>query len=293
MIHRSWLFIPGGSAKMLGKAGSLGADAVVLDLEDAVVEARKAEARQLVHDCLQSGERNKTSFWVRINALNTPHASEDLKAIMPGRPAGIFLPKADSATYGETLANLLDELETANDLKPRSTRILLVAIESARAMLNIHSYAKGVHPRVQALTWGSEDLSASLGALSNRDDNDDLTHPYQLARSLTLTAAATVNVQAVDMPTLDIHNEEQLRQDCAIARRDGFLGKIAIHPKQVPIINECFMPSQAEINHAREVVQAFADNPDTGTISLNGKMMDLPHLHQAKRTLTIAEQYES
>ena len=287
-MNRSWLFIPGGSEKMLAKATTTGADAVILDLEDAVVESRKAAARELVCQTLQTADRSGSQLWVRINELRSRHAADDLNAVMPGRPDGIMLPKVESAAYSETLAGLLAEHEDRHGIATGSTRILLTAIESARGLLNMASYAKGVHPRVAALNWGSEDLSASLGALSNRDESGALTHPYLLARSLTLAAAATVNVQALEMPTLNFRDEDALRRDCAIARRDGFTGKIAIHPAQVAVINECFTPSDEEVDHARAVVQVFRDSPDSGTVSLDGKMLDLPHLRQAETTLALA-----
>ncbi len=290
MICRSWLFVPGDSEKMLAKSASLGADALVFDLEDAVVASRKVLARQLVGKHLQAADRSGSQLWVRINALDTPEAIEDLREVMPGRPDGIVLPKAEHADDGETLANMIALLESEFGLEHGQTKIVLVAIETAKALLTIGSYTS-VDERVIGLSWGAVDLSASIGALSNTDDNGLLTAPYVHARTMTLVAAAAAGVPAVDTAYLDYKDEAGLRRNCQQARRDGFLGKIAIHPAQVAVINESFMPSPAEIEHARAVVKVFADSPEAGTVSLNGKMLDKPHLVQAQRLLEIAEQY--
>ncbi len=287
-IMRSWLFVPGDNEKMLGKSAGLGADALVLDLEDAVVESRKAVARQMVSDHLLVADRSACQHWVRINALDTDHALDDLRVVMAGRPDGIFLPKAEHAQDGDTLAAHIAELESEYGIDSGSTGILLVAVETSRAILTIGSYT-AVHPRVCGLTWGAVDLSASIGAISNTDEAGNLTAPYIHARTMTLVAASASGVQAVDTAFLNFRDEAGLRQNCLEARRDGFLGKIAIHPAQVAVINEVFMPSAEEVDHAKAVVQAFADNPQAGSVSLNGKMLDKPHLLQAERILSIAK----
>jgi citrate lyase subunit beta/citryl-CoA lyase len=290
LILRSWLFVPGDNQKMLSKSASLGADAVVFDLEDAVVESRKAKARQMVSEHLQVADRSVCQHWVRINALDTEHALDDLSMVMAGRPDGIFLPKAEHAEDGDRLAAHISELESEYSIESGSTQILLVAIETAKSILTIGSYT-AVHPRVCGLTWGAVDLSASIGAISNTDDQGHLTAPYIHARTMTLVAAGASGVQAVDTAFLDFKDDAGLRQNCLEARRDGFLGKIAIHPAQVGPINEAFMPTPEEIEHAKAVVKVFADNPHAGTVSLNGRMLDKPHLLQAQRTLSLAKQY--
>lgn len=289
-IIRSWLFVPGDNEKMLHKSAGIAADALVFDLEDAVVESRKAVAREQVSHHLSQTDRSVSQYWVRINALDTPHALEDLRVVMKSRPDGIVLPKAEHAEDAETLAGYLSELETAYGLKVGSTRVMLVAIETARGLLNIGSYTQ-VNERVQGLSWGAVDLSATIGAISNVDESGNFTPPYVLARTMTLVTAGACEVQAVDTAYLDFGDEEGLRQDCLQARRDGFLGKLAIHPAQVNVINEVFMPSPEEVEYARAVVKVFADNPESGSVSLNGKMLDKPHLLQAERTLNIASQY--
>lgn len=289
-VIRSWLFVPGDNEKMLGKSVSLTADAIVFDLEDAVVESRKADARQMVTQHLQTVERSNAQLWVRINALDTPHALEDLKAVMAGRPDGIFLPKAEHARDADTLADYISGYEAEYGIELGKTRTILVAVETAKGLLGIHSYTQ-VNDRVQGLTWGAVDLSATLGAISNVDEHGVFTAPYELARTMTLVAAGASEVQAVDTAFLNFRDEAGLREDCLKARRDGFLGKLAIHPAQVSVINEAFMPEAGEVEHARAVVQAFAENPEAGSVSLNGKMLDKPHLIQAQRTISLADQY--
>jgi len=285
------MFVPGDSEKKLGKGASLGADALILDLEDSVVDARKSTARDMVRDYMQSADRSICELWVRMNPLDTPHALFDLAGVIQGRPNGIFLPKAQHAADTKLLGNYLDILETEHGIERGSTKILSLATETPTAMLNIGSYTE-VDPRVTSVSWGAEDLSSAIGASSNSDEHGNLTPPYVFARSVCLMAAYAAGVQAVDTAFTDFKDESGLRNNCNDARRDGFLGKIAIHPAQVAPINEAFMPSQAEIDHARAVVELFEQNPDAGTLSLDGKMLDKPHVTQAERLLSIAEQFK-
>ncbi len=210
--------------------------------------------------------------------------------MIQGRPDGLFLPKAEHNNDANLLGNYLDVLETEHSIELGSTKILSLATETPAALLNIGSYTE-VIPRVTAISWGAEDLSAAIGASTNRGEHGDLTPPYILARSLCLMAAYAADVQAVDTAFTDYKDDAGLRQTCADARRDGFLGKIAIHPAQIGIINDAFMPSQSEIDHARAVVDLFTENPESGTLSLDGKMLDKPHLTQAERLLAIATQF--
>jgi citrate lyase subunit beta/citryl-CoA lyase len=290
MILRSWMFVPGDSEKKLGKGASLGADALILDLEDSVVDSRKPVAREMVCDYLKSADRSISQLWVRMNPLDRPHALLDLAGVIQGRPDGFFLPKAEHALDTELLSNYLDVLETEHGFDVGSTKVLSLATETAAAMLNINSYTE-VNSRVVAISWGAEDLSAALGASSNSDEHGNLTPPYVLARTQCLVAAYACGVQAVDTAFTNFKDDDGLRKTCSDARRDGFLGKIAIHPAQVAPINEAFMPSAVEIEHARAVVDLFAQNPDEGTLSLDGKMLDKPHLTQAERVLEIAQQF--
>ncbi|MGE4616077.1 MAG: CoA ester lyase [Gammaproteobacteria bacterium] len=290
MISRSWMFVPGDSEKKLGKGASLGADVLILDLEDSVVDSRKARARKMVCEYLQNADRSISQLWVRMNPLDTPHALLDLAGVMQGRPDGLFLPKAGHARDADLLGNYLDALETEHGIERGATKILSLATETPTAMLNISSYTE-VNPRLTAVSWGAEDLSAAIGASTNRDEEGNLTSPYILARTLCLMAAYAAGVQAVDTAFTDFKDEVGLRLNCNEARRDGFLGKIAIHPAQIAPINDAFMPSQAEIEHARAVVELFAQNLDEGTLSLDGQMLDKPHLTQAERVLALAAQF--
>lgn len=288
---RSWLFVPGHSEKMLGKAATLGADAVVLDLEDAVVESEKATARNLVSEFLadvrQANNRNHPAWWVRINALDTAHALQDLNTVVPACPAGILLPKAEHGRIADQVASELNRLEQEHGLTAGSIPLGLIAFETPAGIVNIGSFAD-LNERVTGFSWGSEDLAAGIGAHSNRNDEGHLTDPYRLARSLCLITAGATGRQAVDTAFLNYKDEAGLRENCAQARRDGFTGKIAIHPAQVGPINEAFTPTDDELERAQAIVQAFADQPDTGTVSLDGKMLDRPHFIQAQRTLSQA-----
>ena len=282
---RSWMFVPGDSEKMLGKSTSLAADALVFDLEDAVNEPRKAVAREMVAAHLQQAPRDGSQLWVRINALDTAHALSDIKTVLAGRPDGLVLPKAEHGQLADTLAGHLDAAETDLGLQAGSTRIALIAFETPRAVLNLASY-QTLHPRVCGLSWGAEDLAAGIGAQSNRDEQGEYTEPYRLARSLSLIAAGAAAVQAIDTAFTDFRDLAGLQRSCQQARRDGFLGKIAIHPGQLEAIHAAFTPGEDELEHARAVVAAFAANPGAGVVALDGKMLDKPHLQQAERLLS-------
>jgi citrate lyase subunit beta/citryl-CoA lyase len=285
---RSLLFVPGDSDKKLAKAADVPADVLILDLEDAVAPAQKPDARTRVREYLASRpERGSTDLWVRINPLDTPDALIDLKTVVAGRPDGIIQPKTRSPQDVVRLANYLDAFEAHAGLEAGSIRILPVATETPEAIFAMGGFAQ-CGTRLAGLTWGAEDLSAAVGAISNKDERGDWSQPYQLARSLCLFAAIAAGVPAIDTLYADVRNEDGLRTACGVARRDGFSGKIAIHPGQVPVINECFTPSADEVAHAQRVVDLFAANPDTGTLAMDGQMLDIPHLKQAQKILALA-----
>ena len=287
-MNRSWMFIPGDSDKKLGKAGSLGADALLLDLEDSVTQANKVAARERVGAYLAAHRGNSESeLWVRVNALDTPDMLADLVAVMPGAPAGIFLPKPSHGNDVKTLDHYLSALEAQNGLAAGSTRIISLA-ESALGALNLASFI-GVSPRLVAVTWGAEDMATDLGASTNVDDNGEHFLVHQLSRVNTLLVGAAGGFQAVDGVYTDFRDEDGLRDECARARKEGFTGKMAIHPAQVAVINECFTPGAAEIAHARRVIQAFEDSGGAGTVALDGRMLDIPHLKQARRLLAATD----
>jgi citrate lyase subunit beta/citryl-CoA lyase len=284
-MNRSYMFVPGDSEKKLGKAQDLGADALLLDLEDAVAEPNKARARELTRDYLLAHRGSSNSeLWVRVNALDTPHTLTDLVAIMPGAPAGIFLPKPSHGDDIKILDHYLSALEQQNNIEPGSTRIISLA-ESALGAVNIASFI-GVSERLTAFTWGAEDMATDLGASTNTDENGKHFLVHQLIRASCLTISAAGGFQPVDGVYLDFRDEDGLRAECVQARQEGFSGKMAIHPAQVAVINACFTPSEQEVARARRVIQAFEDSGGAGTVGLDGKMLDIPHLKQAQRLLT-------
>jgi len=284
MVNRSWMFIPGDSDKKIGKALGLGADALILDLEDSVAEASKADARVRVGEYLAAHRGVSVSeLWVRVNALDTPHTLADLVAVMPGAPAGIFLPKPSHGDDVRRLDHYLSALEQQNSLTKGSTRIMSLA-ESALGMINLGSFV-GVSQRLSAITWGAEDMATDLGATTNTDRDGQHFLVHQLSRTSALAVGAAGNFQPVDGVYLDFRDEDGLRQESVYARKEGFSGKMAIHPAQVAVINECFTPSEEEIAYARRVLEAFESSNGAGTVGLDGKMLDIPHLKQAKRLL--------
>lgn len=283
MLMRSVLFVPGASEKMLAKCESLSADIIMLDLEDSVVPARKPEARDLVAALIDNaGDALRKRLWVRINSWQSGLLEEDLEVIAPLMPTGYLLPKARSAQDVSDLDRLLDNLELSDE--HRRSRILAMVTEVPEALQQLSSY-NTVLPRFEGMAWGAEDLSAALGASANRDADGEWLPVYEFARTQCRIAAASANVSALDTVYTDYKDAEGLERYAARAARDGFDGMLAIHPDQVDIINHAFTPSAEAVEHAREVIAAFTASPDTGAIGLHGKMLDLPHLVQAKRVL--------
>jgi citrate lyase subunit beta/citryl-CoA lyase len=283
LTARSLLFVPGDSKRKLAKAGESGADLLILDLEDAVAEPAKPDARRLVADHLRTAARAQP-HWVRINPLDGPHALADLAAIIPARPDGIMLPKATRAE-ADRVHHYLTALEAAAGLPDGGIRTILVATETAPALFGLGDYAGT--PRLAALTWGAEDSATALGATSNRDASGAYDFPYQLFRALCLAGAAAARVTPIETIHGDFRDLEGLEHVAAAARRAGFRGMMAIHPDQVPVINAAFTPSAAEIAHAEAVIAAFAANPGAGVVGLDGKMLDLPHLKRAEAVLSM------
>ena len=285
MTLRSMLFVPADSERKLAKGLGSPADALILDLEDAVAESRKAIARFAAAAFVtEHASRLNTQLYVRINPLDSGLAMLDLAAaVVPGL-AGIMLPKTNSADDVRRVAFCLDALEARAGIAAGTIRIVPVATETATAMLTMASFTRDV-PRLAGITWGAEDLSAAIGAISNRDADGNLSPLYTLANSLCLCASAAAGVPAIDTLYSDFRDPAGLAAACGVSRRRGFRGRIAIHPDQVEVINAAYSPSEAELAHARRVVEAFAAQPDTGTVGLDGAMLDLPHLKQARRTL--------
>jgi citrate lyase subunit beta/citryl-CoA lyase len=289
-IIRSFLFIPGDSEKKLAKADASGADALILDLEDAVSPQNKPRARELVPAFLRARPRSARSsqLWVRINPLDTEFSLLDLAAVVGAAPDGLMLPKANGPADVLRLSHYLDALEALAGVEPGSVRILPVATETPIAPFRLGEYAGAGLGRLLGLTWGAEDLSAAVGASTNLDTAGDWALTYRMVRSLTLLAARAAGVQAVDTLYVDYRDEAGLRASSRASRAEGFTGRVAIHPAQVAAINESYMPSAAEIEHARRVVAAFAAEPGAGTVGLDGRMIDIPHLKQAQHVLAQA-----
>ena len=288
-IMRSFLFVPGDSERKLAKAASAAADALVLDLEDAVSADRIDIARRAVREYLViHRDRRQTQLWVRINPLSTEKALADLAAIVAGAPDGILLPKIISASDIVVLDHYLSALEVREGVLANSIRIMPVATETAGALFGLGSLAR-CSERLWGVTWGAEDLSAALGASSNREENGGLEFTYKLARSLCLLAAVAAQVEPIDTVFTNFKDQDGLLKESLAARRAGFTGKIAIHPDQVEPINRAFTPTPEEIEYASRVVEAFSSKRGTGTVALDGKMLDMPHLKQARHLLALAQ----
>lgn len=292
-LNRSWLFVPGDSERKLAKGPDNAADALILDLEDAVSDDRQDIAREMTCAFLKAHpDRSRQELWVRINPLDTPLSLPDLVAVMPGAPNGIVLPKVYSAADVNTLATMLSALETREGLELGSTRIHCVATETAASLLTFHTYLDNPSPRLTAMTWGGEDLAAALGASTNRHpDTGDYDTPFQMAKTLCLTTARAIDAQPVGVVYVDFRDLEGLERECQRDRHSGFIGKIAIHPAQSEVINRAFTPSDDEVAHAKRVIAVFEDNPGLGTVGLDGKMLDMPHLKQARNLMALVDQF--
>lgn len=278
MKLRSLLFVPGDRPDRMGKAFAAGADALILDLEDAVAQTAKVDARRHVAEFIRGV--GGAQIWVRVNPLDSAEIDHDLDAIVGERPHGIVLPKSEGGHSVDELARKLTERGNV------SAQILVVATETPAAMFGLGSY-RGAK-RLAGLTWGAEDLPAAIGAATSREEDGSYTPPYELARSLCLFGAAAAGVAPIETIYPNFRDEEGLSAYAARARRDGFTGMMAIHPAQVDAINRAFTPSDAEIAHARDIVAAFEANPGAGALSLDGRMIDRPHLIQAQRILAAA-----
>ncbi|NDK89152.1 CoA ester lyase [Gordonia desulfuricans] len=286
---RSFLFVPGDSEKKLGKIAESTADAVILDLEDSVAESRKALARDMVSEFVvaQLGAGSGPQLWVRINPLDAAHALPDLAAITPAVPAGVMIPKITGPAVVARVDHYLEALEVAHGIAPGTIRVLPVATETPLAPFRLGDFATAGIARLYGLTWGAEDLSAALGASTNLGPDGRWATTYQLVRSLMLMGAHAAGVEAVETLYVDIRDDAGLAESSRRARAEGFSGRIAIHPAQVDTINAAFTPSADEVAFAGRVVEAFAG--DVGTVALEGKMLDLPHLKQAQRVLALAD----
>lgn len=286
---RSLLFVPGDSDKKQAKALACGADVLILDLEDSVAPARKPAAREMTRTWITTAkvQAKRPMLYVRMNALTTPYWQDDLSGVMPAAPDGIMLPKPRSGADVELLAMHLAALEQTFGIAEGTTRILPIATEVPLSVLQMPSYVEASR-RLSALTWGAEDLATEIGASANRRADGTFTSPFQLARDLTLFTACAAGVPPLDTVFVNFRDAAGLKRESEAAARDGFTGKLAIHPDQVPVINAAFTPSADDIARARAIKKLFDDNPGSGALSMDGQMIDIPHLKQAERLLARA-----
>ncbi|MEY4099043.1 MAG: hypothetical protein RL300_214 [Pseudomonadota bacterium] len=294
MYLRSWLYVPGDNDRKLSKADASGADAVVLDLEDSVAENNRPNARRKVREFLDTrpiGQR-KYQLWVRINAFDDS-ALVDLAAVVGGAPDGIVLPKIDGPEDVQHLSYLLDALEVREGIPLGQTKIVAVATETPAAVLRLAEFSKVSLPRLLGLNWGAEDLSAAIGASTNVDSSGRWALTYRWTRSAVLLAAKAAGVQAIETVYVDYKDSEGLRASCREAAQEGFTSRAAIHPDQVAPINETFAPSPEEVLLAQKIVAAFDKAEGVGTIGIDGKMFDIPHLKRARNVLNLHKKYSA
>lgn len=289
MRLRSLLFVPGDSERKFARGAGIGADVLILDLEDAVAPSRKEAAREMVAGLLDAPAAGRAwSFFVRVNPFDTGLTLADMAAVVRPGLDGLLIPKANGADDIARIGHYLDALEHKAGMAVGTVKLMVVATETPAAMFALGSYAPA-HPRLVGLTWGAEDLAAAIGATGNKEADGGWSAPYVQARNMCLFAAASAGVAPLDTLYADFRDEAGLERSCRIARRDGFTGRIAIHPDQVATINRAFSPSEAEVTDARRIVAAFAAEPDAGTLGIDGKMYDIPHLKAAQRTLAATD----
>lgn len=286
---RSLLFVPADSERKLARGLESGADALIVDLEDSVAAENKAAARDMAADFIaaRSGVPSP-ALYVRVNDLSTGLTDDDLAAVVAARPRGIMLPKSNGIDDVSRLAVKLRVCEARAGIADGATRIIPLITETAIGVLNAASYAAG-EPRMEGLTWGAEDLSAAIGAQATRNDAGHLTDIFRLARATTILAASAAQVPAIDTVYPDFRDLEGFRRSCVEAERDGFSACMAIHPAQVPVINEVFTPSSEAVAEAQAIVEAFAAAGNPGVVAIDGKMFDRPHLRRAERLLQRAQ----
>jgi len=282
MNAASMLFVPGNAPDKYRKARQSEAGSLILDLEDSVPRGGKDDARRAVVEMLRAPP-GPQALWVRVNALSTGLLLQDLAAVVGMRPFGIVLPKCCGRETLAPVVHYLDAMEAAAGVAAGSTRILAIATETASSVFRLSEYA-GLTERLWGLTWGAEDLAADVGAISNQAD-DGHADPYRLVRSLCLFGAAAAGVRPIDTVCTSLHDVASVRREAAEAFRDGFVGKMAIHPAQLAPINEAFVASAAQLDWARRVVAAFDSQSDKGALNIDGRMVDEPHLKLARRLL--------
>ena len=287
---RSMLFVPADSERKLAKSLSSPADALILDLEDSIAAERRTVARPMVSEFIRAARASGAripELWVRINPLDGPDWEADLAGVMAAGPDGVILPKPESGADVHRLSIALGHAESQHGLVAGRTRMLPIVTEVPISILQLHTYV-GSSSRLMALSWGAEDLGAVIGSLANRDESGAFTSPYRLVRDLCLITASAAGVEPMDTVYVNFRDTAGLIAEAKAAKRDGFTGKMAIHPDQVAPINEVFTPTADELAHAQKVVAAFSQS-GTGVASLDGMMLDKPHLKLATRVLARAK----
>lgn len=279
---RSTLFVPADSEKKLAKAAGAGADALVLDLEDAVLPERKPLAREMMQAYLGTVP-DRRHLWVRVNDLASGELLKDLSKVVAARPAGILLPKIKGPEEVEIVGHYLDVLEEEHGLPRGHVRVTAIVTETPSAMLRMGELVRQAHPRISHVAWGGEDLSAAMGAGDPRTPEGNWRPMYEYARNQCLLLGHALGAEVLDTVYVNFRDPEGLRKSCLASRHDGFTGRIAIHPDQVAVINEAFTPTEAERVLARRIIEAFSGG--AGAVSIDGKMYDVPHLKAARRML--------
>ena len=281
---KSAIFIPGANEKMLSKAASLEADLILFDLEDSVRENQKQAARELVANILRQDRPAAKALGVRVNALDTLHLADDLRAVLIAKPDLVLLPKVESGDDLNQIDALITSIEADVNIAVGSTKLIILTAETPGSLFRFDSI-ENVSNRLLAMTWGPEDLASELGAASSRHHSGGWLPPFQLAQTLCLAKACDLGVQALDTVMADFKDLDGLKSECIAAKELGFTGKLAIHPSQLAVINEVFSPTEQEIKFARRVVELFKSTPNAGALQLDGAMVDIPHLRAAKRLL--------
>lgn len=286
---RSLLFVPGNDERKLGKSLDTDADCLLIDLEDSVAARAKPDARVTTAAFVAEnlGRKRRPRLYVRINSLDTRFWEDDLATVMEARPEGLLLPKASGGEEVGQLSIALDLAEARAGIQTGTTSLIVLTTEVPNALLQMTSFINASR-RTEALTWGAEDLSAVIGSRSTRDEEGNWTSPYRLARDLCLITAAAAGVSALDTVFTNYRDLKGLETEAVAAARDGFSGKMAIHPAQVPVINQAFTPSAEEVARAKRIVEAFSQHSDVGVVGLDNEMLDRPHLRRAERVLARA-----
>lgn len=288
-LLRSWLFVPGDSERKLHRCWSSGADALIVDLEDAVIAERKPAARGIAREAIAAADRGRTLVAIRVNALDTGLAFDDLEQTFACSPDAYVLPKVMAPGDIVAVSGRIAELERSHGRAPGSVRLVAIVTEHPAAVFRLDALC-GADPRTAAIMWGSEDLGAAIGARRVKDEAREMLEVFRVVRSMALLAASAHGLASLDTPVVEIEELDVLRREAAAAAAMGFTAKVAIHPAQVPVINAAFLPGQQELADATELLRMQQSATD-GAFRFRGKMIDLPHVRAARRLVELADAY--